>query len=771
MALRSLSACLLACTCLYAPSAAAQELCLPDSACRFKKPNVLVVLDYSSSMVGFAGRPAWFPPGQTATTRWIAQLDALHYLLRYDDGFFADNARIGLARFAHDPMTELPGTVLSTDISFPPITDGFAIDIPFDGQDGEYLDCRGSGVQAEVEVLRNSPPPPIMMSLDPTQMMLTWTRGALRSAHELIDRTRASHSGEPDEDARNYRVVLMTDGDWTCPEMIGQSCDEDPAPEAAALRADGIAVNVVAFGDATMQPSLDEVALQGGTGQALDATSPQGIVDALGAVLDDIRDSVIVPECTASLPRVLIVMDGSSSMIAGDAPGETNWDKARFALTGNPAAQSPGDPGYVESVLDRQLELDGRLVAIEDVLHLGMVVFARANEQTTMVELGPCNRDNIAWAMDPRTSCSPPGCSDPYAGFPLSWTYKNSDRDRTPAFLHTTRSFMPACNETQGSDSCVGRIANTFTGQGLEAAHDLLTGYRQNPGVFKADARTRMIAVLITDGRTSDGSSSVQAALQSMVADGIDTYVIGFGAPDALDSDQLQQYARWGNTGTAIEVDPTAAGGAKALADALEGVVRSIDVDGCCVLADCSAQPEPPDPRPVCGDGRVEGKEVCDDGPFNAHYGYCGGRCDGPHLQCGDARVDPPETCDDGNSEPDDGCEPDCHRTGEGRDEDGGSPSNTVKPVDPAPPLMPRAGSGGSGGRGASKPDAGRNPRDAGVDAGRDGGAVLEDDSEGCDCRAAGTRTGRSGWWWLLALAGAGLRLRLRNMKARRREG
>jgi cysteine-rich repeat protein len=720
---------------LGAAQVRAQDACLPDSACRFKKPNVLVVLDYSSSMVGFEGRPAWFPPGQTATTRWDAQLDALHYLLRYDDGFFADNARIGLTRFAHDPALISLGTVLSNDVSFPPITDGFAIDIPFDGQSGEYLDCRGSGIDAEVEVLRVTPPPPIMMSLDPTVMMLTWTRGALRSAHELIDRTRASHAGEPGEDERAYRVVLMTDGDWTCPEAIGQNCDEDPAPEAALLRADGIEVNVVAFGDATMQPSLDEVALQGGTGTALDATSPQGIVDALGQVLDDIRDSVIVPECTASLPRVLIVMDGSSSMIAGDAPGETNWDKARFALTGNPAAPNPGDPGYVESVLDRQLDLDGRLVAVEDVLHLGMVVFARANEQTTMVELGPCNRDNIAWAMDPRTSCTPPGCSDPYAGFPLSWSVKNSDSDRDPPFLHTTRSFMPACNQTPNSDSCVGQIPNTFTGQGLEAAHALLGDYRATPGVFKADARTRLVAVLITDGRTSEGSSSVQAALQGMVADGIDTYVIGFGAPDDLDSAQLAQYARWGNTGSAIEVDPTAAGGASALADALEGVVRAIDVDGCCVLADCSVEPEPPDPRPVCGDGRVEGEEVCDDGEFNAHYGFCGGRCDGPHLLCGDGRVDPPETCDDGNSEPGDGCEPDCQLPGSGSDEDGGRAP--IKPVDPAPPLTPRPDAGSIAGRGGASAPTKPIARDAGPDAGH----PSNDDESSCDCRALTARS------------------------------
>lgn len=41
------------------------------------------------------------------TKRWDAQLDAVSWVLRYDNGFFADNARIGLARFAHDPATNM----------------------------------------------------------------------------------------------------------------------------------------------------------------------------------------------------------------------------------------------------------------------------------------------------------------------------------------------------------------------------------------------------------------------------------------------------------------------------------------------------------------------------------------------------------------------------------------------------------------------------------------------------------------------------------------
>ena len=116
-------------------------------------------MDYSSSMVGFEFQPAYFPPGQTATTRWIAQLDAVGWILRYDNGFFADNTRIALARFAHDPHTDTPGTTISTDISFPKIVDGYALDVPFDGSDGNYLECKATAVEAEIALLRTTPPP------------------------------------------------------------------------------------------------------------------------------------------------------------------------------------------------------------------------------------------------------------------------------------------------------------------------------------------------------------------------------------------------------------------------------------------------------------------------------------------------------------------------------------------------------------------------------------------------------------------------------------
>ena len=52
---------------------------------------------------------------------------------------------------------------------------------------------------------------------------------------------------------------------------------------------------------------------------------------------------------------------------------------------------------------------------------------------------------------------------------------------------------------------------------------------------------------------------------------------------------------------------------------------------------------------PICGDGVVEGNEVCDDGTNNGSYGHCKPGCAGLAPYCGDAVLtNPPEACDDG---------------------------------------------------------------------------------------------------------------------------
>ena len=54
---------------------------------------------------------------------------------------------------------------------------------------------------------------------------------------------------------------------------------------------------------------------------------------------------------------------------------------------------------------------------------------------------------------------------------------------------------------------------------------------------------------------------------------------------------------------------------------------------------------------PICGDGIVEGNEVCDDGDEHGAYGGCEPGCTARAPYCGDGTVqNPPEQCDDGTN-------------------------------------------------------------------------------------------------------------------------
>ncbi|HEX3761332.1 MAG TPA: DUF4215 domain-containing protein [Kofleriaceae bacterium] len=53
---------------------------------------------------------------------------------------------------------------------------------------------------------------------------------------------------------------------------------------------------------------------------------------------------------------------------------------------------------------------------------------------------------------------------------------------------------------------------------------------------------------------------------------------------------------------------------------------------------------------PICGDGKIEGNEVCDDGASNGMAGFCKPDCSGREPFCGDHIVTTPEACDDGTN-------------------------------------------------------------------------------------------------------------------------
>ncbi len=73
--------------------------------------------------------------------------------------------------------------------------------------------------------------------------------------------------------------------------------------------------------------------------------------------------------------------------------------------------------------------------------------------------------------------------------------------------------------------------------------------------------------------------------------------------------------------------------------------------DGC--ENDCTASPA------VCGNGRVEAFEQCDDGNTTGGDG-CEANCTTKVNTCGNGKVDGEDQCDDGNTTGGDGCEADC---------------------------------------------------------------------------------------------------------------
>jgi len=65
---------------------------------------------------------------------------------------------------------------------------------------------------------------------------------------------------------------------------------------------------------------------------------------------------------------------------------------------------------------------------------------------------------------------------------------------------------------------------------------------------------------------------------------------------------------------------------------------------------------------PICGDGKVVGNEVCDDGADNGKAGHCKTDCSGRIPLCGNGIIEPGEDCDNGVNDGTYGtCAPGCH--------------------------------------------------------------------------------------------------------------
>lgn len=588
------------------PARAQDECRVPDGECTLTKPNYLFLVEWSSAMaLGLDGQPVADP----SESRWARAVDVISQAAVAQNGFFTDDAHWAVMRFG-SPGCGLDATGTTT------------LDLPWVDEsdpDRAYLGCNAEGV---VQTLAALPAP----GAGPGGCE-AWTAAALQDARSLVAQDRALHP-LPQARERWYKTFVVTQGSWSGPGGNGENRDplDDPVEVAASLlNDDDHATFALAMtSEDAGKADADALATAGGTNRSMDGANADGLEEALQVISDDLRQP-LVPSCVQPYPRMMLILDASSSMLQGDRAGhDTPWDRAIEALTGD------------QSIFDAQTAGEHRS---EDWLLSGLLVYAGEDPQDDRVLLpyAPCAKDNIAWAIDPLTSCSSAsGCADPWSQDPpLTYqplTSPPSDHAGAPPFNVVTHSHLPACNATPTGDAetCSGpsccRGSPSFVHRGLELAFANARWIQQEGDPFPLwnSDHSPYANILVTDGKYVGYSTDdqVRSVLEAMYQAGITTYVLSVG--DDVDSAALENMAAWGSDSTQDPYDGNSPADRLALGDLLAG---DISVDPCCEYLSCVEQPEPeydsetwgrdgpPDPSTSTGTGGTSSSTGGDDLP------------------------------------------------------------------------------------------------------------------------------------------------------------
>jgi len=229
-------------------------VCPADGTCPTatgRKPNVVLVLDYSTSMNTAID--------DSGATRWDRLVDGVRTLLTANDGALSRESHLALLRFAHDPSSNA-GTLVLNETSG--IVDGQALDLLWsaEGATDTYRACYGDELLATLEATV----PPMNGSV---VGLGTWTQGAMNRARALITASKADHPADGQD--RPYTIVVVTDGTWTSMDgtMNLSPSSADPAITAAELY-DGEAIPTYVIeisGAAPAKTAADALAAAGGT--------------------------------------------------------------------------------------------------------------------------------------------------------------------------------------------------------------------------------------------------------------------------------------------------------------------------------------------------------------------------------------------------------------------------------------------------------------------------------------------------------------------------
>jgi MYXO-CTERM domain-containing protein len=577
------------------PSHAA-PVCVEEGQCTFTKPIFLIALDYSTAM------NEMFDADET---RWQRAVAAVQALVDGDNGYIQGNTMLALMRFGHDPDVDQPGTTIAGDASG--LVDGQKLDLAwYDAQDPDkqYFQCNGEALKAALATV----PPPLAGA--PTGIG-AWTAGALARAEALFAAAEADHPEDVEPAVRKAALILITQGVWTDAEstQVLQPPSDDPAPVALDMWNDlAIPTFVLSVGDAAGTAEASKLAAAGGTGQAV--ADPQVLGDALKMALQALIDEGFPPDCTPGRPRIMFILDGSSSMLnvmndsVHGAMGQTRWDLLRT--------------GGIDLALQAWTPPLGPGASLEEWTIVGAAVFGDDSpaEQKLLVDYAPCRGGVLDWALDPQTSCAAPGCDDPWGAPPISWTFK-TDEIEFPGPTTTVQSHVPRCDvDPQKPGACAG--SGAFVHLGLELVQGHLAEARAScmavDAPYSCIAQTKFYNVLIMDGPYDSDDAAVQASLEQMVVEGVRTYVVGLGelaaSPEAVE--QLTMMAAWGSGG-ALDFFPAGDSQVElqaALAAIFEHmfteVLSELMFDPCCSGLGCgwldSGDVNEPDPVPDTSD-------------------------------------------------------------------------------------------------------------------------------------------------------------------------
>lgn len=282
--------------------------------------------------------------------------------------------------------------------------------------------------------------------------------------------------------------------------------------------------------------------------------------------------------CSGGPARIMLVVDASSDTlnVGGEAGGEglTAWDVIREVVAGE------GDTLY-----DAPVEPPGPVAS--QVTHFGVAVFGNAEpapgEAEILVSWAPCSEPRVEWALDPRSSCVAPGCTDPWGGPPITWTSQDGSEIDPPGFTLTTLSHMPRCDGD--GPACAG------SGRFVELAIEEVTLHRAayvQGTPYVHDDTTRYVNVLVITGPYDGTDDDVRIALEEAFDAGITTYVLAYGDQAVSPAPAFDmQLVAMADAGSGNSMGYLTAANAGELSGALRQIVADLDLP-CCASIDCA---------------------------------------------------------------------------------------------------------------------------------------------------------------------------------------